>query len=129
MSISTTSSRLTRPSLSRSSIWNPSRISRTWDVGSRDRASLLFSPSVVGLVFFFAVLSLLWLLLFFAAIIVVALEELRVGESGGSLVMALREEVWAMPGPRGVQLPEGERGGVEAFGSLEGVAKGFCCWV
>lgn len=60
----------------------------------------------------------------------VALEELRVGESGASLVvMLVREGVCAMPRPRGVQLPEGERGGVGAFWSLEGVAKGFCCWV
>lgn len=40
-SMSTTSSRATWPSLSRSSISNASRISRTWTVGSLERGSLL----------------------------------------------------------------------------------------
>lgn len=49
----------------------------------------------------------------------VAVLELRVGESGGSLVV--REGV----GPRGVQLPEAE-GGVAAFCSLKGDVSGVC---
>lgn len=41
VSMSTTSSRVTWPSLSRSSISNASRISRTWPVGSLERGSWL----------------------------------------------------------------------------------------
>lgn len=48
-----------------------------------------------------------------------AVLELRVGESGGSLVV--REGVR----PRGVQLPEAE-GGVAAFWSLVGEVSGVC---
>lgn len=51
--------------------------------------------------------------------VVVAALELRVGESGGS--RAVRDGVR----PRGVQLPEAE-GGVAAFWSLEGDARGVC---
>lgn len=51
----------------------------------------------------------------------VAVLELRVGESGGSLVV--RDGVR----PRGVQLPDAE-GGVAMFWSLEGDVRGVC-WV
>ena len=44
VSMSATSSRVTRPSLSRSRIWNPSRISRTREAGIWDRASRLGFP-------------------------------------------------------------------------------------
>ena len=100
VSMSTTSSLFTNPSLSRSRIWNPSRISRTWAAGNFDSASPF---TVIG----FAVLALNDC----GAPIAVAvlLLELRVGESGGS--RAVRRDGVR---PRGVQLPEVE-GGVAAL--------------
>lgn len=115
VSISTTSSLLTKPSLSRSKIWNPSRISRTCDTGNRDSASPF--ATTIGLPIAVVVYG------FFAAGIVV-----RVGESDGSSSSPCGRE--GVRPPRGVQLLEVE-GGVAMLllWSLEGDddVRGVCC--
>lgn len=124
--MSTTSSRVTRPSLSRSRIWKPSRISRTCDEGSRDSASAvpLLSLSVIVVIVGGGrrpappLLLLGWGCGFAAAAIVVAMLEVRVGDSEG-----LRA--------RGFQLPEVEDGATaavaEGWSLWGGDASGGCC--
>lgn len=94
VSISCTSSRVTKPSLSRSRIWKPSRSERTWVAGSVESASLFaFGVGRVGLCGLVAVV-------------------VRVGDVGGS--RAVRRA-------RGVQsLLEVEGGVLGCCWSLEG---------
>ena len=105
VSISPTSSRVTCPSLSRSSTWNASLISRTCAGGSFDSASLsaIFDQPIIPIPAPFAA---------------------RVGDMScwGYIAEGVVER------PRGIQSPPME-GGVLTFWSLDGDWMGVCVFV
>lgn len=102
VSMSTTSSRVTRLLEDRSRREKASRIERIWEGGRVARGSVFNWERPIGMM--------------------VATLELRVGDVGGSRAVRVREGA----SPRGVQKASFEVG-VEVFWSLDGDVMGVCC--